>query len=212
MAGGPDDPGTAGGGADIPSSEHPSGRLTRAAGSVGLAAALAGWVLLHPGDAVAASAASALTGVGMLVVVVAVALGRARLVAPAIGLLGAAYLVSRVGQPVDATGVWSGAILLVVAELAFWSIDLRLAAGSPPGGHRRRWRFVAGVTVASLALAAAVVVTGALPPGGAGRELMAAVAAVAVLGLVVGVAGDRHPPVAGEVPGERRGSGAPPPG
>ena len=161
--------------------------------SVGVASGLAAWAVGHRGDVVLAGVAVPVT-VGVLLLVGAVVLGRPRLVAPSIALVGLGYALSRFGRPVDAGAAWYGALLLVVAELAFWSLDLRFTGAGPPGGHRSRWMLIAGATAASAVLGGAVLISGASSKGGAGWEVTAGVAAVAVLGLVAGLARNSHRP------------------
>lgn len=146
----------------------------------------------------AAVVAPALAGFTLLVATVV--LCRPRLVAAAISLLGLGYLVSRFGQPVDGGAVWYGAVLLVVAELAFWSLELRFTPGGPPGGSRTRGMFIAAVTSASVVLGGVVLLTGASSQGGVGWEVTGTLAAVGVLGLVVTLARAV----------QRPGNGAPP--
>lgn len=122
---------------------------------------------------------------GVALLVAALTLGRARQVGLSLALLGLGYVLATIGRPVDAGAVLYGTGLLAVAELAFWSLDLRGAADPPLGAHRRRWLFITATCAASTVLGGAVLLAGAVAPGGAAREVAAALAAAGVVGLLV---------------------------
>lgn len=124
----------------------------------------------------------------MALLVAALTLGRAGPVGPSVALLGFGYVLATIGRPLDAGAVLYGTGLLAVAELAFWSLDLRGTADPPLGAHRRRWIFITATWAASTVLGGAVLLAGAVAPGGAAREVAATLAAVGVGGLLVGLA------------------------
>jgi peptidoglycan/LPS O-acetylase OafA/YrhL len=133
---------------------------------------------------------------GLALLIAALTLGRVRPVGPSVALLGLGYVLASIGRPADAGAVLYGTVLLAVAELAFWSWDLRGTTGPPPGAHRRRWVFIAAASAASIVLSSAVLLAGAATPdGGAGWEVAAVLAAVGAVGLLVGLAraGAREP-------------------
>jgi hypothetical protein len=89
------------------------------------------------------------------------------------------------------------AALLLVAELAWWSIEPRTAAWSQPEAVVRRLAVVTGVCVGAALLAALVVLAAGAPfEGGVGLELVgvaAAAAAVAVIAVVARKPGASRP-------------------
>ena len=100
--------------------------------------------------------------------------------------LGAEYtiLFTAQGPALDeVTPLYAGAFLLV-AELAFWSIERRVPAWSAPGLVERRLTRLAAVTLGATALAAAVLVLAAAS-GGGGVALEAIGVAAAIGALVL---------------------------
>jgi len=86
--------------------------------------------------------------------VLALPLSEAGPIGLALALLGAAWLV---GTP--ASGAWptlaavAAGALLAVAELAYWSLDFKVAGKDPPSIHVRRGAAIAALAGASIALA-----------------------------------------------------------
>ena len=133
------------------------------------AAAAAGLLLLAVGLAVRWSAALAF---GM------VALGAEQAVRLALG-----------PNEVDAWTPAYAAGLLLVAELAWWSVEPRVAAWSEAAVVLRRFGAVVGLCAASAVIAALIVMAAGAPlHGGLGLELVGVVAAVAAVGVVVTIA------------------------
>jgi hypothetical protein len=97
-----------------------------------------------------------------------------------------AVLFAAQGQALDElTPVYAGAFVLV-AELAFWSIERRVPAWSEPGLTEWRLAFLFGVSAAGAAIAAFVlVVAAASGGGGVAREAIGVAAAIGALVLVV---------------------------
>jgi hypothetical protein len=84
----------------------------------------------------------------------------------------------------ELTPLYAGAFLLV-AELAFWSIEPRVPAWSEPGLVDRRLAYVAGVSAGAAAVAGLVlVVAAASGGGGAVLEAIGVAASIGALGLV----------------------------
>jgi hypothetical protein len=79
--------------------------------------------------------------------------------------------------------------LLLVAELAWWSIEPRVAASSEIGVVLRRLAAVVGMCAAGAVVAALIVVAAGSPlSGGVELELVGVAAAVGALAVVAGLA------------------------
>jgi hypothetical protein len=79
--------------------------------------------------------------------------------------------------------------LLLAAELAWWSIEPRVAAWSEPGAVLRRVLTVAAACAGAGLLAALVVLAAGAPPrGGVGLELVGVLAAAAAVAVIAAVA------------------------
>jgi hypothetical protein len=134
-------------------------RLRRATASASLAGAVALAVLTTVAATDRTSAAGVATqaswlvpgllasaGVGVLVL--ALALANPGPIVVSLGLLGTAFLIAQPAtEPWHSAAPLAGGWLLAVAELAYWSVELRIAGRDAPGIHRRRL----GLTVALLA-------------------------------------------------------------
>jgi hypothetical protein len=170
------------GGVDIPSFESRRTRLSARAAAVLLAFCLAAW------SALAATTGVPLTGVlGLLAVVLlsaAVTLEWSAGIGWALGLLAAQYLASALpfDSVVDARAPVVGAGLLLVAELAYWSIELRSPMRDEPAIHVARARAI-GVLVAAGAAAAVVPLLVAELPA-AGQPALRVAGAIAVVCVV----------------------------
>ncbi len=108
-----------------------------------------------------------------------------------IGLLGVQQAI-RLELGPDKLDAWTPLVaggLLLAAELAWWSVEPRVPAWSPPGVGARRPATVLFACVAATVVAAVVVVAaGARVSGGVGLELAGVVAAIGALAVVVWVA------------------------
>jgi hypothetical protein len=106
-------------------------------------ARVSGWLL------VAALSLGALT-----LLTVALAFGSPRPIVVPLGLLGLAWLIGIAGtSPWRSMTPLAGGWLLAVAELAYWSTDLRILGRDLRGAHLRRASMIAMLVVASAALA-----------------------------------------------------------
>lgn len=96
-----------------------------------------------------------------------------------------AVLFAAQGRALDElTPVYAGAFVLV-AELAFWSIERRVPAWSEPGLVERRLAHLAGASAGAAALAGLVlVVAAASGGGGVALEAIGVAAAIGALALV----------------------------
>jgi hypothetical protein len=167
------------------------------AGAAGLAAYTA---LVDPALVLSGAA-------GVALVLLAVTLGRAGLVAPGLVALLLAYatsLVARDSAALDPVAPVVGGALLVVAELAYWSVELR---GKEPEDRAvvvRRLATLAALTAGAIGLGAAVLAATALPAGGGlVWNVVGVAAAVAALALIARLASGGATPPRTRRPGTR---------
>jgi hypothetical protein len=155
--------------------------------AVVLAGAIAGWLALSSGDelvrwtnAVAGALACLLLGAGLAL--------RLPLTVPlAVLALGAGYGVSLgvEGGALDTRAPALGAALFLLAELAYWSLELREAVADEPGAYLRRVGLLSALALGALAVGAGLLaVVDAGERGGVALEALGAVAAVAALAIV----------------------------
>jgi hypothetical protein len=111
--------------------------------------------------------------------------------ATGIAFLGAEQAV-RLATARSSVDPWTpayAAAVLLVAELAWWSIEPRVAASSQPEALVRRLLTLVGICAgAGLLAALLVLVAGAPLEGGVGLELVGVAAASAAVGVVAAVA------------------------
>lgn len=103
----------------------------------------------------------------------------------ALAALGGEYAVLFAARG-DSYDEWTplyAAVFLLVAELAFWSVEPRLEAWSEPDLLPRRAAFVAGACAGAAGLAALVVVAGAVWAGGG--VALDAIGVAAVVGALM---------------------------
>jgi hypothetical protein len=139
----------------------------------------------------AAPATGAVGGVGALLLVLLLVRARAELVPWPPALLGVAYAVELVirGPHVDGAAPLVAVGLLVCGELAAWSIDERLPIAAERAVIRARAVALGALSLGSLVIAALVVALASAPAGsGLAWTVIGAGAAVAVVGLAVGLA------------------------
>jgi hypothetical protein len=168
----------------------PLGAWLAAALSVALAVPLA---VLAPvvarggevsGDDVSAFVATIAGAIGVVLLVAALAVGARDWVGPAVGVLLGAWAAALLGAgpTLRIDYLLAGAALLIVAEVAYWSIDRRSAgagSGTAPRATATRARDLAVLLLASCAagwLLAGLVVRA---PGGGGLDALGVLAAVA---------------------------------
>jgi hypothetical protein len=135
-----------------------------------------------------------LGGGGLLALCVGLAARWGAALAFGMGLLGAeqAVWLARGPEALDAwTPLYAGAFLLV-AELAWWSLEQRVPAWTERGTALRRLATVLFACAGGCVMAALVVIAAGLPiHGGFGLELAGVVAATAALAVVAAVARTR---------------------
>ncbi|MGB2874129.1 MAG: hypothetical protein WBB76_01495 [Gaiellaceae bacterium] len=142
----------------------------------------------HPWLLVAVGAA------GVVWLCVGLALRWSAALASAVAVLGAEQAVRLATGPagVDSWTPLYAAGFVLVAELAWWSIEPRVAAWTEPQVVVRRLAAVFGVSALGGVLSAMVVLAAGAPlEGGVGLELVGVVAATAAVAVVANVAHSR---------------------
>jgi len=102
-------------------------------------------------------------------------------------VLGAEYaaMLAVEGNVLDARAPVLGAALFAIAELGYWSLELRDAVADEPGTYLRRLGLLSGLTLGALALGELMLVFVDLSErGGIAIEAVGVVAAVAALAIV----------------------------
>lgn len=131
----------------------------------------------------------------LAVLVAALTSGWSRLVALGIALAGGAYAAQLAADdaPLDPAAPLVAAALLVVAELAYWSLEERGSVPGDPGQGLRRLAFVSLVGICALVVAALLLeLVDSVHLRGLGVDVAGATAAAATL-LVLLLAGRRNP-------------------
>ena len=122
----------------------------------------------------------------------ALASARAGLVAPALVLVAAGYavfLAARDSDSLDAAAPLVGCALLLVAELAYWSVELATAGRAERPVLLRRVAALLGLAGAALVLGSAALAAAALPLGGGLTwDLVGVAAAAAALAVIARLA------------------------
>jgi len=152
--------------------------------SVALAVGLVTYAATRP-DRGGSVAVLGLAGIALLMAGLAVA--RPFLVGPGLAAVGAAYLASLGAGPdaLDREAPVVGAVFLLAAELAWWSLELRVSA-LPAALLVRRVFLLAGVALGALVTGAAVLATARTDVDGG--LLLVAAGAAAAAGAVLLVA------------------------
>jgi hypothetical protein len=161
-------------------------RVITAASALGVGVLLA--VLpLSAGDALLPLEAAA--GATGLLAVIASLLGWQAAIGWSVGLLAADYGLALAGRSgIDAAAPLEAAGLLLVAELAAWSLECRSRAVDGPGVLAWRLRRLALVELVALVAGTAVLAVAALPAhGGTSLGAIGVASAVAVLTLAAAV-------------------------
>ena len=134
---------------------------------------------------------AALVGVGLAGFVYGLLRGRSWAVPWAVVVLGAAYAASLFlperGLDRQAPLVAAGFVLL--AELSYWTLELRAPISPEPGMLERRSVLIAAATLGALLLASFALAATAVPlGGGALADLLGVIAAIGALGVVAWLA------------------------
>ena len=161
--------------------------LTLGVGSVGVAAGLVVWLALEAGP----DAVRPVAGLGtaaVVVLVVALVVGRSEPTIGGLALLGATYAVTLLidDPPLDGRSTVVGAAMLAVGELAYLSLEARTAVTEEAGALAHRVASVAVLVLLALGVGATVLsVVDLLRTGGLAIEVVGVVAAAGAMGLLV---------------------------
>jgi hypothetical protein len=144
------------------------------------------WTLLAIGSPVVLAIAAVAALPGVVALALALVSGWPAPIPLAVVSLGASYAVSLHGHgAIDGRAPLVGAGLVLVAELAYWSLERRTAVGEEPGLHLRRALSILATTVGAAGVAAILLAATSVPLGGSvtwdAFGLAAAAGAVAVL-------------------------------
>jgi hypothetical protein len=152
-----------------------------------VAGATGTWLALAADDSALTRANATAAGAAVLLLAAGLAVRFAVAIPVAVALLGAEYvaLLGVEGGSLDTRAPLVGGALLCVAELAYWSLELRGAVADEAGTYLRRVSLLAalllGVTCAGVVLLSVVE---AVSAEGAVFDLLGALAAVGALTLV----------------------------
>lgn len=105
----------------------------------------------------------------------------------ALGLLAVQYaaILAFETEALDTRAPLVAALLLAIAELAYWSLELRGAVADEPGTYLRRLALLAGLAVATVfAGTALLAVAEAVGTRGTAVDVLGAAAAVAAVALL----------------------------
>jgi len=152
-----------------------------------LAGALAGWLALGSEDELVRWVYSIAGALACLLLAVGLALRLPAAVPLAVLALGTAYAISLgvEGAALDDRAPLLAAALFLLAELAYWSLELREAVADEPGAYLRRIGLLSALALAGLAVGAALLaVVDAGERGGVALGAIGAVAAVAALAII----------------------------
>jgi hypothetical protein len=114
----------------------------------------------------------------------------------AVAFLGLEYALLLVyeGSALDTRAAFVAAALFAIAELAYFSLELRDAVADEPGTYLRRVSLVAALSVTVVAVGLGILALAeATGRGGAFLQLLGAVAAVGALALLARAARDARP-------------------
>jgi len=150
---------------------------------------LAAWTLLGIGSQIVLGIAALAALPGVVALALALVSGWPAPIPWAVVSLGASYAVSLHGQrTIDGRAPLVGGLLVLVAELAYWSLERRTPVGDEAGLHLRRTVSVLATTLGSAAVGAALLAVTSVPLGGSvtwdAFGLAAAAGAVATLALL----------------------------
>jgi hypothetical protein len=152
-----------------------------------LAAAIAGWLVLGSDDELVRWANAAAGIVACLLLAVGLTLRLPLLVPVAVLALGAGYgtSIGIEGGALDGRAPALAAALFLLAELAYWSLELREAVADEPGAYLRRIGLLSALALGALAVGAGLLaIVDAGERSGIALEAVGAFAAVAALAIV----------------------------
>ncbi len=152
-----------------------------------LAGAIAGWLALGSEDELVRWANAVAGTLACVLLAAGLALRLPVVVPVALLALGAGYGASLgvEGGALDARAPALAAALFLLAELAYWSLELRDAVADEPGAYGRRIGLLSALALGALAVGAGLLaIVDAGERGGISVEALGAVAAVAALAIV----------------------------
>jgi hypothetical protein len=159
--------------------------------AVALASLLAVWLRIAAEDAATGWAVGATAALGALMLAVGLVLRRAVAIPAALVLLGGSYglLLTLDDVPLDRRAAAVSAGLFLVAELAYWVLELRGEVTDEPGSYARRVATLAVLGCGAAALAGGVLAVADLAgQGGVAIEIVGAAAALTSLLLLLALA------------------------
>lgn len=151
------------------------------------AAALGAWLALAADAGPLERANAALAGLAGLLLAAALVTRLATLIPVAVAVLGAEYvaLLGFESEALDARAPLVAAALLAVAELGYWSLELRGGVDDEPGTYLRRLALIAGLLLGVAVFGVVLLaVVAAVQAEGPALDVLGAVAAVGALALI----------------------------
>ena len=152
-----------------------------------LAAATGVWVAVIGEDSYLVNATLVATALSSALLAAGLFLRRPIVIPAAIVLLAAPYVAS-LGfelEGIDTRAPLLAALLYVVAELAYWSLELRGTLADEPGTYLRRVALLAGLAVVTIAGGTAVLALAEkIPAEGPAFEIAGAAGAVGAIALL----------------------------
>ena len=145
------------------------------------------WFAVVADDGYLARANVMVTIVALAVLVAGLVLSLPVTVPAAVALLGAEYigLLAFDADALDARAPLVAGALLAVAELAYWSLDLRGLVTDEAGTHLRRIAFLALLVLGVIGVGAVVLtLVEAIAAGGVAVDVLGAAAALGALALL----------------------------
>ena len=159
-----------------------------------LAAGTGAWLAVIAEDGYLVRATVLAAAVASLLLTLGLVLRRPIAIPTAVVVLTAPY-VARLGFEIDGIDTRApliAALLLAVAELAYWSLELRGTLSDEPGTYLRRVALLAGLAVATIAAGTVVLaLVEQAGDGGAAVDIAGAAAAVGAIALIAVAAARR---------------------
>jgi hypothetical protein len=148
---------------------------------------VASWLALSPEEPVLRAANAVAGGFALVLLLAGLLLRMPAAVPAALVVLGAEYaaVLAVEGGALDSRAPVLAASLFAIAELGYWSLELRDAVADEPGTYLRRLGLLSGLTLGALAVGELMLVLVDLSErGGIAIEAVGVLAAVAALAIV----------------------------
>ena len=162
-------------------------RVLTAMASLLVAASVGGWLALAADEELLARANAAAGLTALLLLAAGLTLRVAPALSVAVAILGSEYiaLLGFEGEALDTRAPVVAAALLAVAELGYWSLELRGPVVDEAGTSLRRLGLLAALLVSMLALGVVLLaLVEAVSAGGPAVDLIGAAAAVGAVALL----------------------------